>query len=225
MKQLLLDIKPQPSPTLTNFLAGRNVELLDTFKRMLSGAEKERFVYLWGGAGCGKSHLLQAIVAAYTQKNLKAVYCSAKKYVDFSINLDADCLAIDDIDTLNALAQIELFHLYNRFRDEGHGILVLSGVAAPLYLPMRQDLVTRLGWGLVFQMHELTEAEKLHAMKSHARDCGFDLPDEICLYLLRHGRRDLPTLMMTIDALDRYSLVNQRPITLPLLRELLQVTP
>ncbi len=225
MKQLLLDIKPQPLPTMANFLPGRNAELLDTIMRMLSGVERERFVYLWGGSGCGKSHLLQAIVTAYTQKNLKAVYCPAKKHVDFSIESDADCLAMDDIDTLGASGQIELFHLYNRFRDEGHGILVLSGAAAPLHLPMRQDLVTRLGWGLVFQLHELTEAEKLYAMKSRARDCGFDLPDEICLYLLRHGKRDLPTLIMTVDALDQYSLVNQRPITLPLLRELLQVTP
>lgn len=60
-------------------------------------------------------------------------------------------------------------------------------------------------------------------MKSHAVACGFDLSQEICLYLLRHGRRDLPSLMMTLDALDRYSLVNQRQITIPLLRELLQV--
>ncbi len=225
MKQLLLDIKPQPLPTLTNFLAGRNAELLDTVKRMLSGAERERFIYLWGDPGCGKSHLLQAIVTAHIQRNLKAVYCSAQKHVNFSVGMDIDCLAMDDIDTLDVSAQIELFHLYNRIRDEGHGILVLSGVAAPLHLPMRQDLVTRLGWGLVFQIHELTEVEKMHAMKSHARDCGFDLSDEISLYLLRHGRRDLPTLIMMVDALDRYSLVNQRPITLPLLRELLQVTP
>jgi DnaA family protein len=60
-------------------------------------------------------------------------------------------------------------------------------------------------------------------MKTHAAGCGFDLPPEICLYLLRHGRRDLPSLMMTLDALDRYSLVHQRQITIPLLRELLQV--
>ena len=79
MQQLLLDIKPLPSPTLVNFLAGRNAELMQILTHILSKQEKERFVYLWGVLGCGKSHLLQATVEAYTQRNLKAVYFSAKK--------------------------------------------------------------------------------------------------------------------------------------------------
>lgn len=223
MKQLLLDIKPLPLPTLENFLPGRNAELLHMLTNILSNHEKERFVYLWGGLGCGKSHLLQATVAAYTQRNSKAVYFSAKKPCEFSVDSDIDCVAVDDIDCLDAAAQIGLFNLYNRLRDESQAFLLVSGAVAPAYLNMRQDLVTRLGWGLVYQVHELTEEEKIQAMKSHAVDCGFDLSQEICLYLLRHGRRDLPSLMMTLDALDRYSLVNQRQITIPLLRELLQV--
>lgn len=223
MKQLLLDINPLPLPTLDNFLPGRNVELLHLVKNILSNQEKERFVYLWGGLGCGKSHLLQAIVATYTQRNSKAVYFSAKKPCEFSVDNNMDCVAVDDIGCLDVSAQVGLFNLYNRLRDEGHALLLVSGAAAPAYLNMRQDLVTRLGWGLVYQVHELTEEEKIRAMKSHAADRGFDLSQEICVYLLRHGRRDLPSLMMTLDALDRYSLVNQRPITIPLLRELLQV--
>ncbi len=223
MQQLLLDIKPLPSPTLGNFLPGRNAELLKMLTNILSQQEKERFVYLWGGPGCGKSHLLQATVAAYTQKNLKAVYCCAKKQNEFVADNGVDCIAIDNIDCLNASAQISLFNLYNQLRDEGHALLLMSGVAAPMYLDMRQDLVTRLGWGLVYQVLELTEDEKIHAMQRQAADRGFELSLEICLYLLRHGRRDLPSLMVTLDALDRYSLVHQRPITIPLLRELLQV--
>ena len=223
MQQLLLDIKPLPSPTLINFLPGRNTELMQILTHILSKQEKERFVYLWGVLGCGKSHLLRATVEAYTQRNLKAVYFSAKKQCEFPVAGDMDCVAIDDIDCLDASAQIELFNLYNQLRDENHAFLLVSGAVAPMRLDMRQDLVTRLGWGLVYQVHELTEEEKIQAMKSHAADCGFDLSQEICLYLLRHGRRDLPSLMMTLDALDRYSLVNQRQITIPLLRELLQV--
>lgn len=223
MQQLLLDILPPPSPALENFQPGKNTELLHMLTGILSGREQERFVYLWGKPGCGKSHVLQAVVAAYTQRNLKAVYCSAKNHSGFPVDSAIDCIAIDDIDCLDAPAQIELFNLYNQLRDEGHTFMLLSGTVAPMYLTMRQDLVTRLGWGLVFQVHELTEAEKIQAMKTHAADRGFDIPLEICLYLLRHGRRDLPSLMMTLDALDCYSLVHQRPITIPLLRELLQV--
>jgi len=192
-------------------------------RNILSGKERERFVYVWGGLGCGKSHLLQAVVDVYQQDNLKAFYFSGDLQAEFSIDVDTDCVAIDDVDCLDAEAQIRLFNLYNQLREDGHAFLLVSGPAAPAHLDMRQDLVTRLGWGLVYQVHELTEEEKMQAMKSHAADCGFNLSQEICHYLLRHGRRDLPSLMMTLDALDRYSLTNQRPITIPLLRELLQV--
>jgi DnaA family protein len=223
MKQLLLDIKPLSPPTMVNFVRGHNTELIQILTNILSQQEKERFIYLWGNPGCGKSHLLQAIVAAYSQKSLKAVYFSARKYCEFPIEENIDCVAIDDIDRLEVTAQTRLFRLYNQLRDESHAFLLMSGAVAPMFLNMRQDLVTRLGWGLVYQVHELTEEEKIQAMKTHAEACGFKLSQEICLYLLRHGRRDLPSLMATLDALDHYSLVHQRPITIPLLRELLQV--
>jgi DnaA-homolog protein len=222
MKQLLLDIKPPALPTLENFLPGRNIELLQMLEKIVSGQEQERFVYLWGGLGCGKSHLLHAVVDSYAQNNLKAAYFSCRSQPEFLLDNDIDCVAIDDVSHLDASAQIRLFNLYNQLRDEGHAFFLVSGPAASAQLSMRQDLVTRLGWGLVYQVHELTEEEKVRAMKSHAATCGFDLSQEICHYLLRHGRRDLPSLMTTLDALDRYSLANKRRITIPLLRELLQ---
>ncbi|MDH5479338.1 MAG: DnaA regulatory inactivator Hda [Nitrosomonas sp.] len=222
MKQLVLDIKPPAAPTLENFLLGRNVELLRMLKNILTQQEKERFVYLWGGLGCGRSHLLHAVVDIYSRNNQKAVYFSCQNQVDFSLDSDLDCVAIDDVDQLDASTQIKLFNLYNQLRDEGHAFFIASGAAPPAQLSMRQDLVTRLGWGLVYQVHELTEAEKMQALISHAAECGFDLSQEICQYLLRHGRRDLPSLMTTLDALDHYSLANKRRITIPLLRELLQ---
>ena len=76
--QLLLDIAPSSPPTLDNFVAGRNAELLQTLGNILAGQERERFIYLWGGSGCGKSHLLQAAVGASAKKELTTefVACS-----------------------------------------------------------------------------------------------------------------------------------------------------
>ncbi len=223
MKQLLLDIAPPSPPTLANFVPGRNRELLQTLDAMLAG--KERFVYLWGAAGCGRSHLLQAVVVAATRSKLNAVYVRCDSADDmntaFAAASAADCAAVDNVEHLSASAQIDLFNLYNRMRDEGHARLLVSGPVAPVQLGLREDLVTRLGWGLVYQVHELTDEEKVQAMQSHAASRGFDLPREVSDYLLRHGQRDLPSLIATIDALDRYSLANQRQITVPLLRELL----
>jgi len=220
--QLLLDIAPPAPPTLDNFVAGRNAELLQTLGNILVGQERERFIYLWGGSGCGKSHLLQAAVEARPRESR---YFACDATTEFTADINADCVAVDDVDRLNPSAQIGLFNLYNRMRDEGHALLLVSGPIAPAQLKLREDLVTRLGWGLVYQMHELTDEEKALALKSHAASRGFDLPQEVGDYLLRHGQRDLPSLMATLDALDRYSLANQRQVTVPLLRELLQTTP
>jgi len=223
--QLLLDIAPPSPPTLDNFVAGRNAELLQTLGNILAGQERERFIYLWGGSGCGKSHLLQAAVGASAKKELTTEFVACSGDTEFATSINADCVAVDDVDRLNPSAQIGLFNLYNRMRDEGHALLLVSGSIAPAQLKLREDLVTRLGWGLVYQMHELTDEEKALAMKSHAASRGFNLPQEVGDYLLRHGQRDLPSLMATLDALDRYSLANQRQVTVPLLRELLQTTP
>jgi DnaA family protein len=83
-------------------------------------------------------------------------------------------------------------------------------------------VVTRLGWGLVFQVHGLSDEEKIEALQSHAAARGFELAPGVANYLLRHWRRDLPSLLAALEALDRYSLETKRPVTVPLLRELLQ---
>ena len=225
MKQLVLDIAPSPPPTLANFVPGRNAELLQTLENILAGLEPERFVYLWGGVGCGKSHLLQGMAGLCMGNKLSTAYFACDANTSFVADGEADYVMVDDVDRLNANAQIGLFNLYNHIRDEGRALLLVSGPAAPaqLKLKAREDLVTRLGWGLVYQVHELTDEEKAKAMKSHSASRGFDLSQEVCDYLLYHGRRDLPSLMATLDALDSYSLANRRKVTVPLLRELLQV--
>lgn len=228
MKQLLLDIAHPSPPTLDNFVPGRNLELFQILESVLRGKEQERFIYLWGGKGCGKSHLLQAVVEICTRNKLDAVYinCGITHNInaEFSAISEIDCLTIDDVDHLDASAQIGLFNLYNHIRDENQSLMLVSGSAAPSQLNLRKDLVTRLGWGLVYQVHELSDDEKIQAMKNHATSRGFELPQDVCNYLLRHVQRDLPSLMVTLDALDLHSLRDQRPITIPMLRELLLPT-
>lgn len=225
MKQLLLDIASPSLPTLENFVPGQNLELLQILKNIVQRKEHERFIYLWGGKGCGKSHLLQAVIEAFTRNKLKAAYinCGTKhnSYKDFFSKDKIDCIAIDNVDRLIGTKQIDLFNLYNYIRDECHSFMLVSGSVTPSRLKLREDLVTRLGWGLAYQIHELSDDEKIQAMKNHAKRKGFKLSHDVCNYLLRHVQRDLPSLLVTLDALDLYSLREQRPITIPMLRELL----
>lgn len=215
MSQLLLDISRQPIPTLDNFVAGHNLELLSALRHALAGSSKERSFYLWGEQGSGKSHLLQACVQAAKQAGRNAVYARG------SVPEMTEIVAVDDAGQLDDAAQIALFDLYNRMRDSG-GMLLVSGTESPLHLKLRDDLRTRLGWGLVYQVHSLSDEEKAQALAQHAQQKGFSLPPEVTQYLLRHGRRDLPSLMATLEALDAHSLRLHRAPSVPLLKEVLQ---
>lgn len=220
MKQLVLDISRSPEPALDNFVVGQNAELLAQLHESLGVNPRERFIYVWGGAGAGRTHLLKAFVAAGIAAG--GAYLGRDAHALLQGELpDARMVAVDDVQYLNEAAQIGLFNLYNRMREEG-GVLLTAGDCAPAQLKLRPDVVTRLGWGLVYQVHALSDEEKTQALRVHATQRGFVLADEVAAYLLRHGRRDLPSLMMALDALDRYSLETKRPITVPMARELMQ---
>ena len=197
MKQLLLDIKPAAAPSLQNFIAGRNAEALASLNAALSNNAQPKFIYLWGEKGCGKSHLL-----------------SACKAIGIRV--------ADDVHLLNNEAQIDLFNQYTQLKEAGD-ILITAGLHAPTQMGLRDDLATRLAWGLVYQLHPLNDDEKALALKNHALERGMKLPDEVTDYCLRYLRRDLPTLMTILDALDEWSLTTHKPITVLMLKKLLQL--
>ncbi len=215
MTQLLLGIAPEWIPTLENFVAGRNVELLSALRHALAATQGERGLYIWGDTGSGRSHLLQAAVERALTAGQSAVYACGE------VPEAAQVVAVDDVEKLDDAAQIALFSLYNRLRDNG-GMLLVSGSRAPAFLPLRDDLRTRLGWGLVYQVHALNDAEKAQALQQHAQARGFELPHEVTTYLLRHGRRDLPALLTTLDALDEHCLRLKRVPSVPLLKEVMR---
>lgn len=215
MTQLLLNMAPDWIPTFDNFVGGRNGELLSAMRHALAGTAGERCIYLWGEAGSGKSHLLQAAVEHARALGQPAIYvCGVVPKV-------APVIAVDDAEALGDAAQIELFELYNLMRENG-GVLLMSGTAAPAHLRLRDDLRTRLGWGLVYQVHALNDGEKAQALENHARARGFILPHEVTQYLLRHGRRDLPGLLVALDALDVHCLRLKRGASVPLLKEVMR---
>jgi DnaA family protein len=223
MKQLALDLAVPPPPTLENFIAGRNGELLAQLRRLGAGQPGERFFYLWGAPDCGRSHLLQATVAQLQAGGGAYVACRAETRFDAGLQR-ANCVALDDVERLDQESQVGAFDLYNALRERG-GALIASGSAPPVQLALRGDLVTRLAWGLVYQLHALTDEEKTRALAERAASRGFRLPDEVAEFLLKRVRRDLPTLLAMLDALDRYSLETKRPVTVPLVRELLHAAP
>jgi DnaA-homolog protein len=218
MSQLLLDISPDKQPTLDNFVVGRNQELLSSLRNALSGGGSERSFYVWGESGSGKSHVLQACVRSAQDMQKNAIY--AQGNVPQNTDIGMAVVAVDDVELFDDAAQIKLFNLYNQMR-EGGGMLLVSGKESVLHIKLRDDLRTRLGWGLVYQVHALSEEEKALALSQHAQAKGFILSPEVTQYLLRHGRRDLPSLIAVLDALDEHSLSLHRAPSVPLLKEIM----
>jgi DnaA family protein len=217
MTQMLLGISPDWTPTLDNFVAGHNVELLTVLNNTLTNTQAERSIYIWGEAGSGKSHLLQATANKAVALGLSAVYARGR------VPDMAQVVVLDDVELLDDMAQVALFELYNRLRENG-GMLLVSGSAAPAHLKLRDDLRTRLGWGLIYQVQALSDEEKALALQQHAQARGFVLSPEVTQYLLRHGRRDLPALLSVLDALDEHCLRLKRVASVPLLKEVMQMT-
>ena len=100
--------------------------------------------------------------------------------------------------------------------------MIAAAALPPARMPLRDDVRSRLGWGLVYEVLPLADEDKPLALATYARSRGFALADDVVAYLLAHGRRDMTSLMATLAALDRHSLASKRPITTPLLKEWLQ---
>jgi DnaA family protein len=221
VKQLALDFASPPLPTLDNFIPGRNGELLQNLRRLAGRQGGERFVYVWGRPAGGRTHLLRAVVAELQRAGAAAVYISCAAGAPVADGLERmECVALDDVDRLDGEGQVAAFDLYNALREH-NGALLAAGAAPPVQLELREDLVTRLAWGLVYQVHALNDEEKSRALSDYAAGRGFQLQPEVRDYLLTRGNRSLSSLLVTVDALDRYSLETKRPVTVPLARELL----
>jgi len=125
------------------------------------------------------------------------------------------------VEKLDEASQIALFNAINKARESG-GKVLAAGNAPPPQLPLREDLKSRLAWGLVYHVKPLTDEERATYLRAEAQRRGMRVPDEVVGYLLTHVRRDLPTLLAILDELDRTSLELKRPVTLPLVREALK---
>jgi len=216
MRQLTLDLQPVAPPSLENYVTGSNGEALTALAAWLAPDNREPLFFLCGERGAGKSHLLQACADAYGDARIDPRLAK--------LSATADLCAVDHLEMLDDGGQVVLFNLINRVRASGRRLL-LAACLPPRLLELREDLRTRLGSSLVYRLRCLSDAEKRAALTELARARGLALSPTVIDYLFARAPRDMRSLTQLLLAIDQFSLEHQRPITLPLLREVLQASP
>lgn len=227
--QLTLGLSLKDEATFSNFYADNNAEIIAEIKKTASG-QGERVIYLCGTRGQGCSHLLQAACHYAHQHHITSVYLPLANLITLTPEVlsgleSLKLVCVDDLQVIAGHPEWEeaIFHLYNRIYDSGGRIiLAANGLPKAINLSL-SDLISRLSWGIVFQLHPLTDEEKLSILIMRANRRGINLSEEVARYILTHCPRHMGTLFAALDVLDKASLAAQRRLTIPFVKEILEI--
>ena len=227
--QLPLALGLRHAPSLDDFIVGRNQAVIDALQRSLAGVG-EPVLYLSGPSGSGRSHLLMGQCAAAERDARRCAYLPlAERHTLAPEMLDGletlDLVAVDDVQRIAGDGTWEeaLFGLFNRCRDLGTRMLFSADrgpAALPLLLP---DLRSRLAWGLTLVLQPLDDQGRLALLKSLAARHALKMPEDVARYLLERTPRHPADLAEMVSRLDRASLAEQRRLTIPFVRDSLQL--
>lgn len=228
--QLTLGINLTEDITFNNYYPGANAAALDYVERLCDphAGWVENLIYLWGQQGVGCSHLLQAACLQFQITGRRAIYLPLAELICYTPDIledleQYDLVCLDDLQVITGhkVWQEALFHLFNRLRDSGKNLLIAAD-SPPRGLQLAlADLQSRLSLALVFQLHSLSDEDKLRALQLRASRRGFDLPDEVGHFILARGSRDLASLFALLDKLDKASLEARHKLTIPFVKQVL----
>jgi DnaA family protein len=225
--QLPLAVHLRDDATLENFLFPQAMLPLREMIAAQLAAAGEAAIYLCGGAGTGRSHLLQA--ACHHAPAGEALYLPLEQLATMpaaEVLADIENMRLVSLDNLQAVVadsawEEALFHLINRAQATGCRLL-FSADSAPRQLGVQlPDLQSRLSWGVVYQLPELADADKLQILRFRSQRRGIELGEESARYILARAARSLADLMDLLEQLDQASLVAQRPLSIPFIKSTL----
>ena len=225
--QLPLGLSLRDAARFDGFSPGQNEEVFQNLQLSAEGSG-ESLVYIAGADGLGKTHLLQAACHRAGRAQRSATYLPMTRLLELTPAVfdgleQMALVCLDDVHAIAGTADWErsLFDLFNRLRDSGSTLLV-SAVKRPdqsgFNLP---DLVSRLGWGVTYVLKPLDDVDVIKALTYRAAARGLDLPEDTAQFLLRRFPRDLPSMFALLDTLDVASLIEQRRLTIPFVKSVL----
>ncbi|MGI9307361.1 MAG: HdaA/DnaA family protein [Gammaproteobacteria bacterium] len=212
-----------PPPEFEDLLEGENYQAVSAVRRMLGGDAGASSVYVWGRRGCGKTHLLRTAAANMRREKRAAFYAGGGEEIPPPM---PGLLAADDIGDMAGEARLFFFDWQNKLKpDDPRYAILAAGGAPPVQTGIGEEIAARLSAGLVFQLREITEAEKRRALEKYARRRGFALPESVSGMFLARLPRDMTSLIAALADLDNFLLARQKPLTMPLARKWLQSRP
>ena len=225
MRQLPLDLGPTGVLGLADFVEGRNQEAVAWLKKWPHVDSIRSPAYFWGGQGAGKTHLLRAMIEPTLDSGWGVIWLNAhtcQMWDAASTELPTLAL-IDECQALDVHHQHLAFNLFieSASSQESPLYIMAAGATPAVDLPVREDLRTRLGWGLTFALSPLDEDGLRIALQREAQRRGMRLGEDLLSYLLTRYSRDLAFLMNLLERLDRYALAEHRVLTVPLLKQML----
>lgn len=223
-QQLPLGVSLRDDARFENFQVGQNGLVCEVVKQISEGAG-DQFIFLWGSSGSGCSHLLQAACHLSDETGRQAVYLPFNDVDRFTPSIlegleHMDLVCLDNVENIAGNSEWEeaVFHFFNRIRQENNKLIVAAN-AAPRQLNIRlPDLQSRFTWGMVFNLVELDDEDKIRAIQLRAKSRGFELPDEVARYLVHHSGRSMTQLCDKLEYLDRASLMAKRKVTIPFIK-------
>ena len=226
MKQLTLDIGLSTGPTLDNFFAGPNLAALQHFQAWSANPSRSPVpTYLWGPDGSGKTHLLQAVRHALACDCARVGWLDAANTEPAPFDEAWAAILLDDVHLYTAAQQHTAFIWFVQATAPASGQprpVVAAGQLPPADLRLREDLRTRLSWGHIFQLQVLSESQQRAVLRQAADARGIFLRDELMDYLLVRFSRDLGHLTQLLDKLVRFAAQAKRPLSIPLVRAMLE---
>lgn len=229
MKQIPLDLGPMAAFERADFDAGSN----DALQHWLScwpeeAANQPLGAYLWGESGVGKTHLLRALAGVAHSQGWHVLLLDEQglQSMDAEQAQAPTLVLLDDCEQLDEASQHWAFNMFIEAAACGPSMppvrLIAAGACPPVDLPVREDLRTRLGWGLVFGIQPLSEEGVKRVLLRESQRRGLNLAEGVLPYILTRFNRNLGHLMPLLDRLDRFALAEKRTITVPLLKQMLE---
>lgn len=225
--QLPLGVQLPDTANFQAFQAQANVELLNAARNAAAGNDIQ--LYLHGGRDVGKSHILQAACRQAAENGCRTAYLPLAELAEYGVAMldglaDMDLVCLDDIAAVAGERDWEetLVGLIDA-RHANHKALITACHVPPTELSFElADLRSRLGWGLVYGVHEADDDDKHRLLVQRASQRGLTLSNSVAAYLMRHFGRDVPGLLETLDQLDRASLIAKRRLTIPFIKQVLE---